>query len=88
MKDIIIIVSFISQTIKICLNLLSLSGQGEDLINQLVVSIIKMRRYMGKETPIGDDLVIITVRASIQAKKVFFQEKYFKRTLRCKFCPG
>ena len=71
-----IIVSFISQTIKICLNLLSLSGQGKDLINQLVVSIIKMRRYMGKQTPRGDDLVIITVRASIQAKKNKF---FFKK---------
>ena len=75
LKDIMIIVSFISQIIKICLNLLS--GQGEDLINQLVVSTTKMQRYMGKQTPRGDDFVIITVRASIQTQK----NKFFSRKI-------
>ena len=74
LKDSMIIVSFISQIIKICLNLLS--SQEEDLINQLVVSTTKMQRYMGKQTPRGDALVIITVRASIQTKKkqAFFEK--------------
>ena len=74
LKDSVIIVSFISQIIKICLNLLS--GQEEDLINQLVASTTKMQRYMGKQTPRGDDLVITTVRASIQTQKkqVFFEK--------------
>ena len=75
LKDSMIIVSFISQIIKICLNLLS--GQGEDLINHLVVSTTKMQRYMGKQTPRGGDFVIITVRASIQTQK----NKFFSRKI-------
>ena len=75
LKDSMIIVSFISQIIKICLNLLS--GQGEDLINHLVVSTTKMQRYMGMQTPRGGDFVIITVRASIQTQK----NKFFSRKI-------
>ena len=46
-----------------------LSDRGKDLINQLVVPTIRMRRYMGQEKPRGDDMVIITVRDSIQTQK-------------------
>ena len=61
-----------------------------NLVNQIVVPIIGMQRYMGQITPRGDDLEIITTRTLIQTQKqqVFFPRNMPQQNQMFKFCPG
>ena len=86
-----IYITFISQTIKIWLNLLS--GRGEGLIIQIVVSTKKNTKAYGETNAQRGQLSENNCQSFNSNSKItsflgFFRKKCFKTALMCNFCPG